>query len=833
MLLWVSCPAEGFGKRPGSGFPAGQSINIVLQTEYMSVELDASGNIIHLINKSGGADYIPSGYASPLLSLYKDSVYSRPHSVSYNAGKKRLSLVYDNGAVATISVLSKEEYLRFELLSLTPRQGIQAVVWGPYGTSIRESIGETICVVHDAGFAVGMQALNINTIEGLPEGNDNAGGGSFIDPLPGQNLPDSLKGWVGREVPVNVNNTGDMPEYVRMYRGSAAVRKPYGSELRLFSRDRRMARVVENGNASTKGANTEYVAPIGVDFAGSAIAFFGCPEPKVLDIIGHIEVNEKLPHPMLNGQWIKRSNIPGQAYLMFEGKDMQKGIDYANRCGFKLIHVGDLFYSWGHFGLETGRYPGGAPDIKKVTGHAWQSGIALGVHTLTMFTGTNDAYVSPIPSDSLTKAGTTALSKDIGEDDAILYIKDPAYFRNLTGTHTVKVGKELINYRDISSDTPWRLLDCQRGQFKTTKTTHVAGSTVDKLINSDYQGFYPDIHLQDAYSKRLAAVCNETGLGLMDFDGFGGESPTGEGTYGAAKFVDLWYKSLDKYVLTCGAGTFHYYWHIYSFMNWGEPWYNSLRQSQVNYRIENQRYFTRNYMPHMLGWFSLGVDYRPEEIEWIQARSAAFNAGYLLRVDENIEKNGFKDEIFTAVKEWQKARNTGAFSVAQIEKFKDPKSEFHLRKTGEKQWELYPVSLKIGYEHKFRNVQTGEPIATHFTINNPYSAQPARFYISTKAVEGNTSETISNLRITINNYQDLEIGEAIKAGDKLIVDGKSVYLCDEYWKKVKEIKVNAIPDWAAGKNEVVIRSDFSGELAPILKFDFECIGQAEMVSGKP
>ncbi|MDR3713638.1 MAG: hypothetical protein P4L51_12525 [Puia sp.] len=829
----VSVAAGGAELPPGKSKVPGKSGNIVLQTDYMRIELDGSGNMIHLFDKAGGADYMPDGHVSPLLSLYKDSVYSKPRSVSYLAGHKKLRLAYENGSVAIVSVGAKGGYLRFELLSVEPRQGVQAVVWGPYGTRIRQSIGETICVVHDEKFAVGMQALDINTIEGLPEGNDNAGGGSFIDPLPGQKLPDSLKGSVGLEVPVNVNVTGDMPEYVRMYRGSAAVKKTYGSELRLFSRDRRLARVVENGNASSKGTNLQYVAPIDVDFTGSAIAFFGCPEPKVLDIIGAVEVAEKLPHPMLDGEWIKRSKIPGQAYLMFEGKDIRKGIEYADRCGFKLIHAGDLFHSWGHFGLETSRYPGGARDIRKVTTLAGQSGIALGVHTLTMFTGTDDPYIAPIPSDSLAEAGTTVLSKELGENDVLVYIKDPVYFRNLTGTHTVKIGKELIGYRGISPEAPWHLLDCRRGQFRTLKAVHPAGSRVAKLINNDYQGFYPDIHLQDAYSKRLAAVCNETGLGLMDFDGFGGESPTGEGTYGAAKFVDLWYRSLDRYVLTCGAGTFHYYWHIYSFMNWGEPWYNALRQSQVNYRIENQRYFDRNYMPHMLGWFSLGVDYRPEEIEWIQARSAAFNAGYLLRVDESIEKNGFKDEIFTAVTEWQKARNAGAFSVDQIEKFKDPKSEFHLQRTGPNQWQLYPVSLQTGYGHKFRKTQTGEPVTNRFSITNPYGVQPVRFYITAKATDGNSTETLSNLRISINNYQDLEIGDPIRAGDKLILDGKTLYFCDAYWKKLKEIRVNAIPNWAEGTNEIVVTSDFSGEQSPMLTFDFESVGKPEQVAGKP
>ncbi|MFT3704703.1 MAG: hypothetical protein QM802_20225 [Agriterribacter sp.] len=100
-----------------------------------------------------------------------------------------------------------------------------------------------------------------------------------------------------------------------------------------------------------------------------------------------------------------------------------------------------------------------------------------------------------------------------------------------------------------------------------------------------------------------------------------GDHLPGHGIRGPVRFIDLWYRSLNKEFSTCGAGTFHYYWHVFSFMNWGEPWYNALRQSQVNYRIENQRYFQRNDIPHMLGWFSMGADYRVEETEWIQARA--------------------------------------------------------------------------------------------------------------------------------------------------------------------------------------------------------------------
>ena len=794
------------------------------ETAGFKLGLDGKGFVVSLLDRSSSMEYFPKGEKAPLLALNQDTSYLQPMSAEYDEAAQKITLNYANGSIATIKVDNKTDYLRFELVSVEPRNGIEAIVWGPYPTTIDEKIGETICVVRDSLFAIGMQALNINTVEGLPYGDD--AGGCFIDPLPGQQVPDSIRSMIGKKVEVNVNVTGDMPDYVRMYRGTAAVKKDFGSELRLFSRDHRKPRIIpiRSGSADYK----QYVEPIDVDFAGSAIALFGCPAEKALDIIEKIELGEGLPHPELDGFWIKRSTVPGQAYLLNEG-DPSKSMQYAKECGFKLIHLGDFFQSWGHFGLKTGRFPKGAEDIRKATDAARQEGIFLGVHTLTMFTTTNDPYVSPVPSDSLCKTGSTVITKDLGKEDKEIYIQDPQFFRLLGSTHTVKIGKELINFQKVSDQEPWRLLDCRRGQFGTAPAAYAAGTTIDKLINNDYSGFYPDINLQDAYARRLAEVCNETGIDLMDFDGYGGGSPTGHGDYGAARFIDLWYRSLDRYRLTCGAGTFHYYWHIYAFMNWGEPWYNALRESQVNYRVENQRYFDRNLMPGMLGWFTLNPEFRPEEVEWIQARSAGFNAGYLLRVDESIERNGFRDELFELIREWQKARNEKVFSAEQLKRLQNPKNEFHLVKVSESQWDLYPVQLFRKGVHKYRTAQIGETVISKYSFVNPYGSQDAKFYITAVPVDGNQSASVSNLKITVNNYQSLIINEPVKAGDRLMCDGKSVYLCDPYWKIVKSIPVDNMLSLQEGENKVEFSCDFSGDKAPVLQFEFKAVGSSERV----
>lgn len=801
------------------------------ETDSLKVSIDSKGNVIGLIDIATGNDYHPKNVKSPLLKLYEnDAIIIEPQSIEFDEIESLITLTYPNGSVANVKFENKGKYLRFELLSLEPRNKISCVGWGPFALTLDKYIGETVCVVRDEEFAIGMQALEVNTIEGLPTENilDDSRVYSLVEPLPGQVIPDSMKSKIGEEIYINVNEQGDMPEYVRMYRGTAAVKKEYGSELRLYSRDRRETRIVgEPGEEMT-------VEGIDVDFTGTAIALFGSPEVQTLDYIGAIELGEGLPHPMLDGKWIKNDERSGEAYMMMEMnavdlENSKKALEYAKLCGFKMIHIGDFFKNWGHFDINTNAFPNGEESIRELVDMAAKEDILLGVHTLTMFTTTKDPYVSPIPSEHLAKTGVTKLSKNISAKDEVIYIDDPMFFRNPGRNHAVKIGKEIIRYDELSSDKPWRLLNCIRGAYNTEVSAHEARVLAEKLVANSYNGFFPDLELQEKYAQRLAEICNLTGMGLMDFDGFGGGSPTGHGSYGSAKFIETYSKHLEKYPINCGSSTFHYYWHFYMRMNWGEPWYDNLRESQVNYRMENQRYFKRNLMPGMLGWFAFNSSYRPEDIEWIQARSVGFDAGYLLRVDfKSVEANGFKEAHFTSIKEWQEARNAKVFSDDQIARLQNPKNEFHLEKVSDSEWKLYSLKLESGYSHRFRHVQDGEPVLSKWAYNNPYENQPIQFYVYIKAGSDGDNGSVSNIKIEINNYTDLLIEETLKPTDRLYCDGEKVYLCDGGWKIKKELAVKKIPDLKKGDNRLKVMCNFKGDY-PIIEVDLKTVGEAEVV----
>lgn len=792
-----------------------------LSTQYATFSVDGKGFICQVVDNRTGTNYLVKETASPILSLYDGEQYIMPTGLKAESDK--WILTFENNSEAIVSKKVKDGYIRLQLESLSNRDKIEAVAWGPYATTISQFIGETVGVVHDTTFAIGVQPLQISTTEGVPHLGDDAVGDCYIEALPGHTLPEEVKDKAGQVAPFpNVNVDGDMPDYIRMIRGNAAVGRSYGSDLQFFARDWRQEKVIDYVGRK------QFVSAWNQDYIGTSIALFATPKVDVVDVIGKIEVAEGLPHPEVNGVWIKRLKHQNPAYMLYEGNSLDNALDYADSCNFDLIHIGDIFKSWGHFDLHTSRFPDGAKLIKAFTDKAHQRGKQIGVHTLTMFTSTHDPYVSPIPSDSLAFAGSSKLSKAIGAEDKEIEIDEPDYFHYLGETRSARIGTEIVSYSGVSKEKPYRLLNCTRGQFGTQASTHAAGDKVDKLLNNCYSGFYPDMNLSRVYAKRLAEVCNETGIDLMDFDGYYGGSPTGHGVMGAADFLKTWYEGLDRTMISCGSSPFHYWWHTYWFMNWGEPWYDNLRQSQVNYRLENQRYFERNLMPGMLGWFKLEQTYRPEDIEWIQARSAAFDAGYLLRVDESIEKNGFKSQLFEAIRSWQEVRNNRLLTSEQREKMKDPKREFHLAKMGEKSWKLYEVCLQGGNRHKYRMVQTGEPLLSKYAFKNPYNKQPITFYANILPGD-EQGATIKNLKLVVEGSAAVEIPTTLKAGDKIYSDGKKVYVCDEYWKAKADYLLPETALWNGGDNIVKIECDFSSEKAPIVEFEFKAIGNEETI----
>ncbi len=392
---------------------------------------------------------------------------------------------------------------------------------------------------------------------------------------------------------------------------------------------------------------------------------------------------------------------------------------------------------------------------------------------------------------------------------------------------TVQIGAELIRYGAVSAEEPWRLLNCRRGAYQTQATSHAKGTRVGKLMDHAYKVFLTDAELSQEVARRLADLFNQTGLRQISFDGLEGNWSTGMGQYGRTLFVKAWYDHLDDdlrgKVITDASNPGHFFWHIYTRMNWGEPWYAGFRESQTEYRLQNQDYFRRNLMPGMLGWFNMTGQTSLEDVEWLLARAAGFDAGFALNASLGvIRDHGQGEAILQAIKTWETARMTGVFTESQKRRLRDIHQEFHLETPDMHSWELCPV---YSSKHTLATqVQPGQPVETTWELNNPHGMQPLQFILH---VSGGAS--VSDITLQIDQSAEVLVPATLPAGSLLKYTGQgqgTVY--DKNWNEIETVALEA-SEWRidAGRHEIRFQCRFHTADQPEVKLEFRTIGKPE------
>jgi len=721
---------------------------------------------------------------------------------------------FTGGIEAKIKVETKKTHLTFELTEISDADSIDLVAWGPYETTINKIIGETVGVVRGEDFAIGIQTLNPKTLGGYPWQEN--------DCMPQIDIFD-------QDDPTDLSEEGK--RYV-LYRVEAAKPTENGSSLQAYCRNRNKDRVIENWG------HEKYVAPLFDDggIIGAKIALFGCPVEKTMETLGAIEIEESLPHPMIDGQWGKVSPTASAAYLImgFGEKDIDKALDICEKAGLRYLYHPGPFENWGHFELNKNQFPEGVQSLKNCVQEAEKRGIMVGVHTLSNFITTNDPYVTPVPDPRLAKVGSSVLTSGIDKRQTEILIASPDFFNqyNNNNLKSVVVGDEIIRYGSVTEQEPWKLLDCQRGAFGTKAASHNKDAEIAMLADHAYKVFLTNPELTIEMSKNIADLFNAAGLRQISFDGLEGCRSTGMGNYGEILFTTTWYNHLNdaikSHYIADASRTSHYFWHIYTRMNWGEPWYAGFRESQTEYRMKNQAYFSRNLMPGMLGWFKMTPETSLEDIEWMLTRSAAFNAGYgfVLNYD-SYEKNAQSAEILDLLGTWEKARLSGSFSDEQRELMKDLNNEFHLTSVSDQEWQLQQVySYKFKHEKKVR--QPGEPLHSTFKFENPAGVQSMGFILTAEGAE------IDQIKMELDNYKQIAIPVKLGEGETIKYSGGgSGQIFNKNWKLLKEIKMDAATlKVSKGEHSLTFDCSFGDGKEPAAKLEIRIAGPGEAVKGK-
>jgi len=773
------------------------------------LSISEEGYLYGLMELENMNEFLSSDSVSPLLSLQVNGTILHPVSAKFNNRKRDIILTFPGRINATVRAEQKPTHITFELVSVSDPERIELAIWGPYAIILNEVIGETIGVVSGKGFTVGIQALNPKTLGGYPwKENDCMPQIDIFDQDDLSDLSEQGKRYV-------------------LYRVEAAKPASFGSTLQAYCRNRAKERIVENWGFES------YISPAFDDggVVGSKITLFCCPSYESLKTIETIEVAEGLPHPVIDGRWGKVSPGASAAYLImnFGEENLDSALNLTKQAGLRYLYHPDPFDTWGHFDLKATQFPEGTKSMKRCVDRAREQGVMLGVHVLSNFITTNDPYVTPVPDTRLAKAGSSQLAADIDSIQTGIRVESPAFFCHTTNDNlkSAVIGEEIIRYGSVEETESVKLLDCQRGVFGTRKQAHAKGDTIAKLADHAYKVFLTNPELSIEVATNLANLFNETGLRQISFDGLEGNRSTGMGNYGEILFTNTWYTHLDesikKHFIADASRTSHYFWHIYSRMNWGEPWYAGFRESQTDYRLHNQAYFKRNLMPGMLGWFKMTSETSVEDIEWMLARSVAFDAGYAFCTNFHVvEENGQSDIILKMLGEWERARMAKAFSPDQKKLMEDIANEFHLEQTGANSWDLYRIH-SFKFIHENREHQPGEHGSSTFAFTNPEEQQPIGFIITAKDV------TLSHIELEIDHYKSILLPITLLPGKHLkYVPGGKAMVFTNSWIVKEEISVEELLITVGeGKHSITVDCNFETPEKGSIKLEIRISSQAE------
>ena len=604
--------------------------------------------------------------SSPVGFVQIENTFYAPKSAEYADG--RLKLSYGLCEVELAVRFRPNGSCRLEVAAIP--DAAEAFVFGPWRCEAATSFGEDLGAAwFPDGSVACIQSLNPKTV-----------GGYEIRSLFGQEIHP-------------INQTG-FPDPC----AKTAWKAQDGRGILLQCTARNMSRMERY---DFEGMENVMVAPVLGDdgqICGAAVVLTAADSAEaLLADLSALELEEGLPHPTIDGAWAKTSPAAKEPYLVISAdtpRDEQ--IRIAERAGVRSIYHGNPFTSWGHFEIDREDYPGGEDEFTAFIANAKSHGIDVGFHTLSNFIQTEDAYVTPIPHSELLVMDVTELCAEISAEDTEISVLHANNFARLSPLQILRIGDELICYETFDAEH-LVLCGCRRGAFGTVACAHAKGSSVLRLWDHGYRTLFPSIALQGDMADRIGEIIAKANVRRMSFDGLEGCKYTGRGEYACSEYVRRVFARTGSELLCDASLPSHYRWHAHSYFNWGEPHYDHVRRGGMhNYRAKNQKYFKRNLLPGMLGWYTLWAQdgryeaVTPENMEFMLSRMVAFDAGMCLVIHGH--EHGMTDAYLDLLRLWCEFRREVSVPQELCCRMQDENSNWHLEKT-EDGWALSERSV--------------------------------------------------------------------------------------------------------------------------------------------
>jgi len=459
-----------------------------------------------------------------------------------------------------------------------------------------------------------------------------------------------------------------------------------------------------------------------IQLKGVGAALITCSTDKLLDNIARVEEDYNLPH----GVNSRRNELYNSSYYWsgdVNPNNVDQHIRYAKQAGFRAFMIyypafleGRGYRSLGDYCFRKSEYPNGLADLQAMLNKIKSAGMVPGFHFLHSHIGRDSKYITPIPDPRLNLLKIFTLAEPLSKNDTTIFVEqNPANSTMADNRRVIKIGTELISYKNYTISRPYKFTGCLRGIDKTTVNSQPTGYMFGLLDVSEFgaTSVYIDQNtdLQEEIAQKLADIY-KAGFQFLYFDGSEGVNPPFWFNVSAAQWK-VYSQLKPEPLFAEGAAKTHFSWHMLSRGNAFDVFSPEvLKESIRKFPAEEAPRMRDNFTRINFGWLGYWVPdektigTQPDMLEYVTSRAAAWDCP--ISIMANLEKfaaHPRTPDNLEVLRRWEEVRAQHWLTEEQKLMLRNLAQEHILLLNEQKKFELVPYDQIMDVAHGSKEVR--------------------------------------------------------------------------------------------------------------------------------